>query len=207
MGLDFLKKLFGEDGKTALTFDEFKAAAEKANLDLADLSGGEYISKGKYDRVVGERDKYKKQIDEDLKPKLSELQNKGSSDEQLKKELETAKQELAKAKGALEKRERLDYAMQKMGGDKKLAKLLVMEASEMVSDDVDFETAVEKVIKDQKDVFSVQDKGGDDGSKETATVKTPGSNDNGTAKPKGDALDKAVLRAFGLPDDTEIPKK
>lgn len=50
--LEFMKSLFGEDGKAALTYDELEAAARGAKLNVADLSGGSYVSREKFDSKV-----------------------------------------------------------------------------------------------------------------------------------------------------------
>lgn len=57
---DFLKPLFGENAAAALTFDQFSAALEgNKEIKIGNLSGGEYVAKGKYDAIVAERDTLK----------------------------------------------------------------------------------------------------------------------------------------------------
>lgn len=51
--MEFLKELFAEK---ALTFDELSKAANEKGLKLADLSGGAYVSKTKYDTDIQARD-------------------------------------------------------------------------------------------------------------------------------------------------------
>ncbi len=53
----FLKPLFGEDGSTALNYDQFAAALDaQKEIKVGNLSDGSYVAKGKYDAVVTERD-------------------------------------------------------------------------------------------------------------------------------------------------------
>lgn len=43
-------------GTESLTYEQFKAKAEAAGAKVVDLSGGEYVAKGKYDSLKTERD-------------------------------------------------------------------------------------------------------------------------------------------------------
>ena len=53
----FLKPLFGEDGSTALNYDQCAAALDaQKEIKVGNLSDGSYVAKGKYDAVVTERD-------------------------------------------------------------------------------------------------------------------------------------------------------
>jgi hypothetical protein len=215
MALEFLKGIFGDDGKKALTQAEFEAAVEAAKLDIVDISTGNYVSKQKYDRVEGQRAKFENDAKE-AKKQLEEAQKSGVTDEATKKRIEslekdlaTANANLAAANTKLTKRDQYDAALKAVKGNIKLAKLLQMEASELVTEDVDFETAMAKVMKGDKETYTITDT--DDGGKgddgKTTTVKTEGNNNQSTKKPTGDKEDAAVLKAFGLPEDTEIPTK
>lgn len=56
----YLKPLFGENGASALTYDQFTAALDGSkDIKIGNLSGGEYVAKGKYDALAAERDALK----------------------------------------------------------------------------------------------------------------------------------------------------
>ena len=57
-----LKELLGSAYKEGMTFDEASAALK--DRKLVDLSTGEYVSKGKYDSAVKERDDARKERDD-----------------------------------------------------------------------------------------------------------------------------------------------
>lgn len=63
---DYLKSLFGEakDGEApkALTFDELSKAIDSAGLQLANIGGGEYVTKSEYDKRGTELDGIKAQL-------------------------------------------------------------------------------------------------------------------------------------------------
>jgi hypothetical protein len=196
--MDFLKDLFGAE---KLSFEEFSAKVNEKKFDIADLATGNYVDKKKHDRIAGERDMLKTKTAE-LEAKLKEAMEKGVGDDALKKQIEQLQNDLKAKTTELEgvslkltKRDRQDYALKKMGGDIRLAKLLAMEASELVTEDVDFETAVEKIIKDNADVYTVKK---DEEETDSATVKTIGSSSNKT--PKDQKKHEADFRAaLGLP--------
>lgn len=50
--LEFMKSLFGEDGKAALTYEQLESAVAEAKMNVADLSGGAYVSREKFDSKV-----------------------------------------------------------------------------------------------------------------------------------------------------------
>lgn len=80
--MEELKALFG-DG--ALTYGELESKLKESNIELANLKKGEYVSKGKLDRINSE---YK-----DLQARYTELQKGTENYENLKTELETLKSE------------------------------------------------------------------------------------------------------------------
>lgn len=53
---DFIKSLFGEDGNTALTYDQFTEALGKSSIKLANLAEGQYVAKNKYEDDIAKRD-------------------------------------------------------------------------------------------------------------------------------------------------------
>lgn len=78
--MDFLKELFDEGG---LTWEEFKSKVESKGFKVADLSTGNYVSKGKYNDDVTKR----QSIIDDLN---SQIVNRDTDITNLKTQLEAA---------------------------------------------------------------------------------------------------------------------
>ena len=203
--MEFLKELF--DGK-ALTYDELSAKVTEKKFKVVDVAAGQYVDKSKYDRLSGEHETAKTSA-ADFKKKYEEQVKALDGDDGLKKQIETLKGDLEKAqtgeKAASEKltaRERLDVAMGKVGGDKKLARLLVLDASEKLSDKVDFDAAIDAVIKADPETYKIDDAGaggaGSGSGAGGAKIKTPGNNGNKTP-PAGKDDDATLRESMGLP--------
>lgn len=194
--MEFLKELF--DGK-ALNYDELSAKVAEKKFKIVDVSAGQYVDKSKHDRLSGEV--------ETAKTKMAELQKKYDDqvkaldgDDGLKKQIDTLKADLETAQKTgqaasekLTQRERLDVALSKVGGDKKLARLLMMDAAEKITEKVDFEAAIEEVIKADP-TYKIEEAPAGGGT----LIKTPGNNDNKTP-PKGGKDDDVLREAMGLP--------
>ena len=78
-----LKQFFGEDGNTAITYDELSKGITEKGIKLADLSLGGYIAKDKYDEQTRKFNEYKAKNDV----------SKYSDYDAIKAELETLKAE------------------------------------------------------------------------------------------------------------------
>lgn len=198
---DFLKDLFGSE---KLSFDEFVNKVKEKGFKLADLSKGEYVAKGKYDDAIKERDDARNTA-KDWKQKYDEQVEILDGDEGLKKQIETLKSELQKAQDELAKkteiitkRERMDAALEKVKGDKKLAKILMIEASERVSDKLDFAAAMDEVIKEDPETYAI-DQQDDQGGKGGIKVKTPGASNQNSKENSGDSVDNILRASMGLP--------
>ena len=59
--MEFLKELFGTE---ALTFDQFAAKVNEHKMKLADISGGAYVGKDKFDTLTTERNTLQTRLDE-----------------------------------------------------------------------------------------------------------------------------------------------
>ena len=59
--MEFLKEIFGTE---ALTYDQLAAKVSEKKMKLADLSGGAYVGKEKYDTLTAERDSLKTRLDD-----------------------------------------------------------------------------------------------------------------------------------------------
>lgn len=81
--MEFLKDMFTEP----LSYEAFEKAVNSKGLKLADLSNGEYISKGKFDRVSGELREAKETI-ATMTTELDGLKEAGASAEEWKQKFE-----------------------------------------------------------------------------------------------------------------------
>lgn len=80
MDFDGLKQFFGEDGKTAITYEQLTQGISEKGMKLADLSLGGYIAKDKYDEQMRKFNDFKSKNDiskyadyEDVKAELAAL--------------------------------------------------------------------------------------------------------------------------------------
>lgn len=130
---------------TEATYTAEEVVSKLAEMKLADLSAGEYVAKDKLDKAIEKRKAAEEQLatyqaqmdgDEGLKSRVAALQA----------ELEATKSEAQKASSALTRQQRIEQAM-KRTGDPKLAKLAVLEAEGLLTDDTDFDDALSQVIE------------------------------------------------------------
>lgn len=84
-GFDGLKQFFGEEGDTAITYEQLMKGITEKGIKLADLSLGGYVSKDKFDEQVRKFNDYKAKNDV----------SKYADYDQVKQELETLKVEKA----------------------------------------------------------------------------------------------------------------
>lgn len=82
---DGLKQFFGEDGNTAITYEQLSKGITEKGIKLADLSLGGYIAKDKYDEQTRKFNDYKAKNDV----------SKYADYDTIKSELETLKAEKA----------------------------------------------------------------------------------------------------------------
>ena len=143
--------IFGDEAPTREQFEE-----KVAGMKLVDLTGGEYVGKGKLDAAIKARREAEAAADEARKAL--------EGDDGLKKEVERLTAELAAKDKAVEEATRT--AQEAVGkatraerermvrdkiADPKLARLALLDAEEMVSDEVDFDAALAKVIASDPD--------------------------------------------------------
>lgn len=99
--MEFLKELFSEP----LTFEAFSKAITEKGIKLADLSSGEYVGKGKFDKACDELKSAKETISQ-ITAELDGLKAAGASAEDYKTQLEALRKDVA----AKEEKERADRA-------------------------------------------------------------------------------------------------
>ena len=129
---DGLKQFFGEDGNTAITYEQLSKGIAEKGIKLADLSLGGYIAKDKYDEQTRKFNDYKAKNDV----------SKYADYDTIKSELETLKAEKADRD-----------LMGKLSAKKvkpEFQKFVVSEIKSKVDDKTTFEKAMEKYLEENK---------------------------------------------------------
>lgn len=130
MEFDGLKQFFGEDGNTAITYEQLSQGITSKGMKLADLSLGGYVDKNKFDDQVRKFNDYKAKNDV----------SKYADYDALKSELETLKAEKA------------DRELIGKLSDKKVRpefqKFVLSEVKGKVNDKVTFDKALDEYLKD-----------------------------------------------------------
>ena len=192
MALDW-DALFGD--ADSLTLEQFKA--KLAGRKVVDLADGDYVGKEKFDAEV----KKAKEAAKAAADELADLKAATDGDDGLRKQLDAA---VARADLAVKER---DDALRERDGvtvrltsaeraarvsekvpDRRFARLALLDAEALVTDEVDFDTALDKVLADNPDYAPAPDEDG----------KTPIRVDTGApnpGKPPAKAEDKD-LAAF-----------
>ncbi len=140
--LEFLKDCFENED----SFKAFTSKVEEKGLKVAEISGGEYVSKNKFN---DETKKYN-----DMKAKYDELQKSIANDEGSKKQLENMEKtykELEQKYNNLEsEHDRITkrIALTKGGIKEEFADFVYSEIKKKVNDTTDFDTAFKEFKKD-----------------------------------------------------------
>ena len=153
--MDFLKQFFGEDGNTAITYEQLTKGITEKGIKLADLSLGGYIAKDKYDEQTR---------------KYNELKNgasKYADYDDIKNELETLKTEKADRE-----------LIEKLSGKKvkpEFQKFVLSEIKGLVTEDKDFDKAMDEYLKENAQYLAVEDKNDSKVIFKGSSVKLDGS--------------------------------
>ena len=177
MALDW-DALFGD--ADSLTLEQFKA--KLAGRKVVDLADGDYVGKEKFDAEV----KKAKEAAKAAADELADLKAATDGDDGLRKQLDAA---VARADLAVKER---DDALRERDGvakrltsaeraarvsakvpDRRFARLALLDAEALVTDEVDFDTALDKVLADNPDYAPAPDEDG----------KTPIRVDTGAPNP------------------------
>lgn len=126
---DMFKNFFGEDGTASIDYPTFSEALSKSGLKLVDVNSGEYVSKAKYERVLNEYNQYK--TNNDI--------SKYADYDTIREELEALKAE--KADNELAK------AVASKNVDERFVRFVISEVKSLVTEDFDFETALNEYLK------------------------------------------------------------
>lgn len=186
------KALFGD--AESLTLDEFEAKV--AGKKLVDLTEGEYVSKEKFDKA----EKAKK----DAIAELTDLKAATDGDDGLKRQLDTANNQLAEAvkraeaaEGKAAKAERMEAIRTKAPHlSAKLARTLYDDALALMSDDTDFAEAIEKAIEADADYAPASDDGG-----KQPPVRMKSGNPGQGAPDTPDPNAAAFAKGLGITDE------
>lgn len=171
---DGLKQFFGEDGNTAITYEQLSKGIAEKGIKLADLSLGGYISKDKYDEQTRKFTEYKAKNDV----------SKYADYDTIKSELETLKAE----KADRELIEKLSTKKVKP----EFQKFVLSEIKGKVSDTVTFDKAMEDYLKDNSQYIA------EDAPttffKSSSVPLERGSGDSKTTNQKMNALIRSVKK-------------
>lgn len=136
-----LKELLGD----AESFTLEDVEAKLKGYTFFENAKGEYLPKAKYDELREAKKAADKELVE-LKATLEGDDAPAKRIEALEAKLALAQKDLDTVTGEVTKRDRLDAALVKVGGDRKLARLLVLDAEALMDEDTDFAEAVTKAI-------------------------------------------------------------
>lgn len=137
---DGLKQFFGEDGNTAITYEQLSKGISEKGIKLADLSLGGYVAKDKFDEQIRKFNDYKSKNDV----------SKYADYDSLKNELETLKAEKADREliGKLsEKKVKSEFQ-----------KFVLSEVKGKVTDKITFDKALEEYLKENSQYIADDDK-------------------------------------------------
>lgn len=130
MDFDGLKQFFGEDGNTAITYEQLSQGIASKGIKLADLSLGGYVAKDKFDDQVRKFNDYKSKNDV----------SKYADYETIKAELEALKTEKADRE-----------LIGKLSGKKvkpEFQKFVLSEIKAKVTEQLPFDKAMEEYLKE-----------------------------------------------------------
>lgn len=140
MEFDGLKQFFGEDGKTAITYEQLSQGITEKGIKLADLSLGGYVAKDKYDEQTRKFNDYKTKNDV----------SKYADYDTIKTELEALKAEKADRE-----------LMEKLSNKKvkpEFQKFVLSEIKGKVTEQLPFDKAMENYLKENTQYIASEDK-------------------------------------------------
>ena len=138
---DGLKQFFGEDGNTAITYEQLSKGIAEKGIKLADLSLGGYIAKDKYDEQTRKFNDYKTKNDV----------SKYADYDSIKAELETLKSEKAD-------RELIDKLSSKKVKPE-FQKFVLSEIKSKVTNELPFDKAMEKYLEENSQYIANENDG------------------------------------------------
>ena len=182
--MEFLWELFG--GGT-LTYDQLAAKVTEKQMKLADLSGGAYVGKDKFDTLAEERNDYKRRLEEANGKLQGYDPDWKTKAEQAQQEADAKIKAMARTQALKEKTAGLKFS----SDSARRAFLSDLEAKELPLEDgqvLGFDDFVEKYKKSDPGAFA------SDTKPPRITATTPGAPGGGSAKDQANAAFRA---AFG----------
>lgn len=167
---DGLKQFFGEDGNTAITYEQLSKGITEKGIKLADLSLGGYIAKDKYDEQTRKFNEYKAKNDVS---KYADYDN-------LKAELETLKSEKADRE-----------LMEKLSGKKvkpEFQKFVLSEIKGNVTEEKPFDKVMEEYLNENKQYIADENEGKQTFFRSSSAPLDNGSGENKNTNQKMNAL-------------------
>lgn len=168
--MDFLKQFFGEDGSSAITYEQLAQGIASKGMKLADLSLGGYVDKNKFDDQVRKFSDYKAKNDV----------SKYADYDDIKAELEALKTEKADRE-----------LMEKLSAKKvkpEFQRFVLSEIKGAVTDDVEFDKAMETYLKENPQYIAVEEKAKQTFFKSSSTLLDNGSGESKNTNQKMNAL-------------------
>jgi hypothetical protein len=139
--MESLKQFFGEDGKTAITYEQLSNGIAEKGIKLADLSLGGYVSKDKFDDQTRKFNDYKAKNDA----------SKYADYDTIKAELEALKTEKADRQ-----------LIEKLSAKKvkpEFQKFVLNEIKANVTEQIDFDKAMDSYLKENAQYIAVEEEG------------------------------------------------
>lgn len=174
MEFDGLKQFFGEDGTTAITYEQLSQGIASKGIKLADLSLGGYVAKDKFDEQTRKFNDYKTKNDI----------SKYADYDAIKAELETLKTEKADRE-----------LIEKLSAKKvkpEFQKFVLSEVKANVTEQVDFDKAMEAYLKENAQYIAIEDDGKKKIFKNSSVQLDGGAGENKGINQKMNSLFRSV---------------
>lgn len=166
--MEFLKQFFGEDGNTAITYEQLSQGITSKGMKLADLSSDRYVEKEKLDKKIKELNDYKL------------ANNKYADYDAIKEELETLKTEKADRE-----------LIEKLSAKKvkpEFQKFVLSEIKGKVTEQLPFDKAMEDYLKENTQYITDEKEGAKTFFKSSSVPLENGSGENKNTNQKMNLL-------------------
>ena len=174
MEFEGLKQFFGEDGNTAITYEQLSQGIASKGIKLADLSLGGYVSKDKFDEQTRKFNDYKAKNDV----------SKYADYETIKTELETLKTEKADRE-----------LIEKLSAKKvkpEFQKFVLSEIKGKVTEEMPFDKAMETYLKENAQYIANEKEGKQTFFKSSSAPLGNGAGENKNTNQKMNSLFRSV---------------
>lgn len=171
-----LKQFFGEDGNTAITYEQLTQGIASKGMKLADLSLGGYVAKDKYDEQTRKFNAYKAENDV----------SKYADYDTMKAELEALKTEKADRElvGKLESKK----------VKPEFQKFVLSEIKAQVTEEKPFDKAMDEYLKANPQYLAVEEKSKPTFFKSSSAPLDSGSGEEKTTNQKMNALFRSKFK-------------